>query len=100
MKKSKIRWPKVKDYRSVTHTTANENGVEELKLELPLTLWEKWVYAVKNRTLDIPETQVKAYLAKGPYWIDKDTGMIPDETSQYECYEAKAWLRYNNFLEK
>ena len=100
MKKSKIRLPEMKDYYSIRHATSNENGVEEIELEIRLTPWEKWMYSIKYFTLTVPETRTNVYVAKGPYWVDKETGMIPDETTQYECYEAKAWLRLNRLLEK
>ena len=109
MKKSKIRLPKVKDYRTVRHATANENGVEELALESYLTLWEKLKHMIIYQTFETPPSRTSVYVMKGSYWADKKTGQILDETTQYECFEAKVWIRsrmdlhkdhWNTFLEK
>jgi len=90
----------VKDYRSVRHATSNEKGVEELSLESYLTLWEKLKHMVRNRTFKTPPFRTNVYVMKGSYWADKKTGQIVDETTQYECFEAKVWIRSRTDMHK
>lgn len=83
----------MKDYHTIRYDSRNENGREQLTLEIDLTLWEKVWHVVKDRTLAIPKKRVEIYEVKGTYWVNKKTGEVPNSEIQFECFEAKTWVR-------
>lgn len=86
----------MKDYATVTHITSNENGKEELVLEVKLTLTEWVVYSLIHCTLNVPNTRKETYEMHGLVWVDKATGKTVDQETQFECFEAKGWVRANS----
>ncbi len=83
----------MKEYFSVKLVSRNEHGVEELTLEEYLTFWQRLKIAIKERTMNPPKTRERVYEVCTTFWVDKSTGMRVDFEIQYECFEARAYMK-------
>ena len=75
---------------SVQHCTSNEDGNEEITIEVHLSFWES-LRALITR-FDTSQTKTNTYILKKPYWVDKVTGHIPSLREQLEIEHGLAWL--------
>jgi hypothetical protein len=87
----------MKDYVSIQHCTANENGQEELVLESNWPLWQGIWFAISGA--DMPDTKVEAFVVQGTVWAEKETGHIPNSEMQYELFECKGWVKFHDRLD-
>lgn len=83
----------MKQYLSITHVTSNEHGEEELTLESPLPMWKAVMSALSG--IPVVKSTAKSYVAKGTFWVDKNTGERVDDEMQYELFECKAYAKQN-----
>ena len=87
----------MKDYVSIRHCTANENGQEELVLESNWPLWQGIWFAISGA--DMPDTKKEAFVVQGTVWAKKETGHIPNSEMQYELFECKGWIKRQSKLD-
>lgn len=92
----------MKEYKSICHTTSNENGLEQIELESDWPLWKSLWFAVTFT--DAADTKKEAYVILDDVWVEKGTGEVPDHDMQYELFRCKQHMKnvvtladYKNF---
>lgn len=76
-------------YRTIMYCTSNENGREEIELELG----GSWVHylrnAIKNRSFDVDNVYKETWIWKYGCWIDKKTEKEADFRKILELHMIK-----------
>jgi len=92
----------MKEYRSICHTTSNENGVEQIELESDWPLWKSLWFGVTFSAA--ADTKKETYVILNDVWVEKDTGKVLDHDMQYELFQCKRHMKnvvtladYKNF---
>lgn len=81
------------NYLSRSYASANENGQEEIVLERHRTIAEL-AWAALSGDFDLSKTVVKRYVRLGLFsWVEKDTGIVPNEDMQLELSEIELHLK-------
>ena len=90
----------MKNYLSVTHISSNENGEEELVLESHWNWLETLAFCFSEFHYPVlPPTKKEHYIARGTFWVEKETGVKVDSEMQFELFECKGWVKQNTWKE-
>jgi hypothetical protein len=79
----------MRDWKSVSHCTANEDGVEEITITRNMGLFEWSHHMLQAGSIHCDREITEVYVVDGLQWVDKKTRIAPDADKQYELFEIK-----------
>lgn len=82
-------------YKTITYSSANENGREQIDIERARTVAEV-AFAALSGDFDLTTTVTKSYVADGLRWVEKETGLPADGDLQFELFEIKGRMKRVN----
>jgi len=83
----------MRDWKSVSYRTANEDGVEEITITRDMGLFEWSRHMLQAGSIHCEREITEVYVVDGVRWVEKTTRTAPEFERQHELFEIKGELK-------